>query len=106
MTTTISPSTGVGLDFLQLGPGATTSYGAIDLRRMLFAPAVQEGILGLTGGGWKVSLSSGMILTIAASTGDGAVVLGDSITAQGPYYVPPHSAAITETVTTAECGGT
>lgn len=71
------------------------------MRRLLFAPQIQEGVLGLTGGGWKVTLSSGMILSIAASTGDGAVVQGDSITAQGLYYVPPHSGAITETVTTA-----
>jgi hypothetical protein len=98
--TTIAPSLGQSPEWLQLGPGASALYGAIDMRRVMLAGR-QEGILGSTGGAYKVSLSSGMILTVAASTGDGALVLGDSVAAQGLYYVPPHSAAITETVTAA-----
>lgn len=62
---------------------------------------LQEGVVGTNGGAYKVTLSSGMILTIAASTADGAMVQGDTIAAQGLYFVPPHSAAITETVTAA-----
>jgi hypothetical protein len=98
--TTIVPSAGQSPDFLQLGPGASALYGAIDLRRAAGA-GLQEGVLGATGGAYKVTLSSGMILTIAASTVDGALVQGDTISAQGLYFVPPHSAAITETVTAA-----
>jgi hypothetical protein len=100
MTTTIAPSAGQTADFLQLGPGASASYGAIDLRRALGA-GLQEGVVGTNGGAYKVTLSSGMILTIAASTADGALVQGDTIAAQGLYFVPPHSAAILETVTAA-----
>jgi hypothetical protein len=98
--TTIVPSAGQSPDFLQLGPGASASYGAIDLRRAAGA-GLQEGVIGVSGGAYKVTLSSGMILTIAASTVDGAIVQGDTISAQGLYFVPPHSAAITETVTAA-----
>lgn len=98
--TTVVPSAGQSPDFLQLGPGASASYGAIDLRRAAGA-GLQEGVIGATGGSYKVTLSSGMILTIAASTVDGALVQGDTISAQGLYFVPPHSAAITETVTAA-----
>lgn len=104
MTTTVAPSAGQSPDFLQLGPGASASYGAIDLRRAGGA-GLQEGVLATTvsavGGAYKVTLSSGMILTIAASTLDGALVQGDTISAQGLYFVPPHSTAITETVTAA-----
>jgi hypothetical protein len=98
--TTIVPSAGQSPDFLQLGPGASALYGAIDLRRAAGA-GLQEGVIGASGGAYKVTLSSGMILTIAASTVDGALVQGDTISAQGLYFVPPHSAAITETVTAA-----
>jgi hypothetical protein len=98
--TTVVPSAGQSPDFLQLGPGASASYGAIDLRRAAGA-GLQEGVIGASGGAYKVTLSSGMILTIAASTVDGALVQGDTISAQGLYFVPPHSAAITETVTAA-----
>jgi hypothetical protein len=100
VTTTIAPTVGQSPDFLQLGPGASALYGAIDLRRARSA-GLQEGAVGTGGGAYKVSLSSGMNLTIAASTVDGVLVQGDSITAQGLYFVPPHSAAIIETVTAA-----
>lgn len=98
--TTIVASAGQSPDFLQLGPGASASYGAIDLRRAAGA-GLQEGVIGASGGAYKVTLSSGMILTIAASTVDGALVQGDTISAQGLYFVPPHSAAILETVSAA-----
>jgi hypothetical protein len=42
-----------------------------------------------------------MSVDIAASTGDGALVQGDSVTAQGLYTVPPHTAVINEAITAA-----
>ena len=98
MTTTLTPATGTNVSLLQLGPGAT-GYGAIDWRRMLGSAQLQEGVL--SSGGFKVTAGAGMTVSIAASTGNGALVQGDSITLQGLYYVAPHTAAIVENITTA-----
>ena len=97
MPTTVTPGAGVAPTFLQLGPGATDSYGAIDLRRGLLASPLQEGVL--SAGAYKVTAGGAMDVSIAASTGEGALVLGDNVAAQGLYYVPPHSAAIVEAIT-------
>jgi hypothetical protein len=43
-----------------------------------------------------------MSVDIAASTGAGAVVQGDAVTQQGRYVIPPHSAVINETISTAD----
>lgn len=43
-----------------------------------------------------------MSVDIAASTGLGVVVQGDTVTAQGCYVIPPHSAVINETITAAD----
>lgn len=43
-----------------------------------------------------------MSVDIAASTGSGAAVQGDSVTAQGLYYVAPHSAVINEAISAAD----
>jgi hypothetical protein len=66
---------------------------------MLGATALQEGAIGA--GSYDVSAGSNLTCSIAASTGEGAVVQGDSITPQGLYYVAPHTAAIVETHTAA-----
>lgn len=102
MTTTITPSAGQNVGLLQLGPGAI-GYGAIDWRRIVAAEALQEGIINSLGvdGGWKVTAGGALNVSIAASTGIGALVQGDNIAAQGLYYVAPHSAAITEANTAA-----
>lgn len=98
--TTISPSLGEGLAFLQAGVGSAPGYSAITVRRALSA-GLQEGVV--DSGSLKVTTgSSGLNLSIAASTGDGAYVLGDSVASQALYYVAPHSGAITETATAAD----
>lgn len=43
-----------------------------------------------------------MSVDIAASTGEGAWVKGDTVSAQGLYYVPPHSGVINEAITAAD----
>lgn len=100
MATPIVPSAGQGLVVLQAGPGASPGYSAVDYRRAM-GTGLQEGVI--DSGSYKVTTnSSALQLSIAASTGVGAHVLGDSITAQGLYYVAPHSAAIVETAATAD----
>ncbi len=98
MTTTITPAAGQNVGLLQLGPGAT-GYGAIDWRRQIAANELQEGVM--VAGAYKVTAGGALNVSIAASTGNGAMVQGDNIASQGLYYVAPHSGAITETNTAA-----
>lgn len=103
MPTTIAPSTGATPSFLQAGQGASPGYSAIDVRRLLFGVSCQEGVI--DAGSFEVTqraAGANMSVDIAASTGNGALVQGDSVTSQGLYHVAPHSAAINETVTAAD----
>ena len=91
---TISPSLGHAPSIIDLGPGAAgEGYSAIDWRRIIGA-SLREGIL--SDGSYAVTPGAGTReISIAAATGDGVVITGDSVTAQGKYLVAPHSAAIT-----------
>lgn len=101
MTTTISPSLGHGAVLTQQGVGTTPGYDAIDLRRHAAGTEI-EGVLSL--GSYAVTqrgAGANMTVDIAASTGKGARVEGDAVTAQGIYYVAPHSAVINEAISAA-----
>lgn len=88
LTANVSPTLGSAPVSLQAG-----NYGAIDDRRF-WGSGLTEGVL--SGGSYNVTTTgSGMGLSVAASTGDGAVVQGDSVTGQGKYFVPPSSGALT-----------
>jgi hypothetical protein len=85
----------------QQGVGSTPGYDAIDARRF-WGVAVQEGVI--TAGSYEVTqrgAGANLSVDIAASTGDGALVQGDAVTAQGLYFVAPHTAVINEAITTA-----
>jgi hypothetical protein len=93
-TVTVAPSVGQGVSLLQAGPGAAPGYSAIDLRRFE-AISRREGLLSESS--YLVSqrgAGANGTVDVAASTGDGFVIQGDSITAQGVYLVPPHNAVI------------
>ena len=102
MTVVIAPSLGHGAPFTQLGVGTSPGYDAIDLRRaygvgLSEAPrSMGSYTVGQRGAGANMSVD------IAASTGLGVVVQGDTVTAQGLYPVPPHSAVINEAIATAD----
>ena len=91
---TISPSRGHAPSIIDLGPGAAgEGYAAIDWRRTM-AISAREGLL--SDGSYAVTPGAGTReISIAANVGDGVVVKGDSVDAQGVYHVAPHSAAIT-----------
>lgn len=100
MTTTIGPAIGHG-PLTQQGVGTTPGFDAVDIRR-LFSVGVQEGVI--SAGSYEVTqrgAGANLSVDIAATTGDGAVVQGDAVTAQARYHVAPHSAVINETLTTA-----
>lgn len=102
MTTTISPSLGSGVPFVQTGPGASPGYSAIDLRRA-DTVGLKEGPTSLSS--YTVAqrgAGANMSVDIAASTGPGAIIQGDSVTQQGRYVIPPHSAVINEAIATAD----
>lgn len=64
--------------------------------------ALQEGVI--EAGAYMVterSAGANMSVDIAANDGS-ALVQGDSITAQGLYHIPPHSASINETIAAAD----
>jgi hypothetical protein len=101
MTTTIGPALGHGATMTQQGTGSTPGYDAIDARRF-WGVSIQEGAI--TAGSYEVTqrgAGSNLSVDIAASTGNGAIVQGDAVTAQGLYFVPPHTAVINEAITTA-----
>src|SRR2546421_569777 len=102
MTTQITPSLGHGALFTQTGVGTSPGYDAVDLRRA-DSVGTQEGPLSLSS--FTVAqrgAGANMSVDIAASTGPGCIVQGDSVTQQGRYPVPPHSAVINETIATAD----
>lgn len=102
MTTSVSPSLGNPALILQQGIGTTPGYSAIDARRMM-STGLQEGVD--AGTDWMVvqraAGGAAMFVDITLATGF-AKVQGDSVTAQGLYTVAPHSALITEALTTAD----
>jgi hypothetical protein len=83
---------GHGLVASQVGPSA--GYDAIDDRRF-WSVGLQEGAI--SAGSYEVTqraAGANLTVDVAASTGDGALVQGDSVTGQGLYRVAPHTAAI------------
>lgn len=102
MATKVVPSLGHSIPFTQAGDGTTPGYDAIDRRRFASA-GWQEGPLSLSS--YVVSqraAGANMSVDIAASTGPGALIQGDSVTQQGRYLAPPHSAVINEVIATAD----
>lgn len=102
MTTVVSPSLGSGLPFTQLGKGTSPGFDAIDVRR---SDSVGLSEAPLSMGSYVVSqrgAGANMSVDIAANAGNGVVVQGDAVTAQGRYVVPPHSAVINEAIAAAD----
>ena len=88
-TATITPTLGSAPVTLQAG-----NYSAIDDRRF-WSVAAREGAL--SGGSYQViqrAAGANMTVDVASSVGSGAVVQGDSVTAQGNYFVPPTAANV------------
>lgn len=88
-TATITPTLGAAPVTLQAG-----NYSAIDDRRF-WGAGVREGVL--NGGSYQViqrAAGANMTVDVASSVGSGAVVQGDSVTAQGNYFVPPTAANV------------
>lgn len=110
MTTTIAPSQGSGIDFVQQGIGAAPGYSAIDVRRAdsqaLLQGCIGSAYSGSAGSGAYAVTQRGaganMSVDIAASTGFGLLVAGTTIANQGYYTVMPHSAIINEAIATAD----
>lgn len=96
---TVSPSLGHGLVTAQ--SAAPAGYDAIDDRRF-WGAGLQEGAL--SEGAFLVDQSSPAAMTVEVAANDpaGALVKGDAVTAQGLYYIPPHSADITLDVAAAD----
>ena len=88
-TATITPTLGSAPVTLQAG-----NYSAIDDRRY-WGSGVREGVI--SGGSYQViqrAAGANMTVDVASSVGSGAVVQGDSVTAQGNYFVPPTAANV------------
>lgn len=107
MTTTISPSLGHAPLWTQAGTGASPGYDAID-RRRADGMGFQEGVFGsasceVVQRAAGANMSVDITTNVADALGSGlmALVQGDAVTHQGLYPVPPHTAVINETVTTA-----
>lgn len=96
-TATITPTLGSAPVTLQAG-----NYSAIDDRRFWTA-TLQEGVL--SGGSYQViqrAAGANMTVDVASSVGDGAIVQGDSVTAQGAYFVPPTAANVNVDIAAAD----
>ena len=96
-TATITPTLGSAPVTLQAG-----NYSAIDDRRF-WGAGLGEGYLS-TGSFQVIQRAAGanMTVDVASSVGDGAVVTGDSVTAQGKYFVPPTAANVNVDIATAD----
>lgn len=96
-TATITPTLGSAPVTLQAG-----NYSAIDDRRF-WGSSLNEGYLS-TGSYQVIQRAAGanMTVDVASSVGDGAVVQGDSVTAQGKYHVPPTAANVNVDIATAD----
>jgi hypothetical protein len=96
-TATITPTLGSAPVTLQAG-----NYSAIDDRRF-WSAALQEGVL--SGGSYQViqrAAGANMTVDVASSVGNGAIVQGDSVTAQGAYSVPPTAANVNVDIAAAD----
>ena len=96
-TVAVTPTLGSAPVTLQAG-----NYSAIDDRRF-WGAGVREGVI--SGGSYQViqrAAGANMTVDVAASVGSGAVVQGDSVTAQGNYFVPPTAANINVTIAAAD----
>lgn len=88
-TATITPTLGAAPVTLQAG-----NYSAIDDRRFWTA-GLQEGVV--SAGSYQViqrAAGANMTVDVASSVGSGAIVQGDSVTAQGNYFIPPTAANV------------
>jgi hypothetical protein len=116
MTTTIVSGAGAGVLYTQQGVGTSPGYSALDDRRQASGP-LQEGVLGTStlvtaGGVSNVTAADFMVTQRAAGAnlsvdsnmpaGGFAYVQGDTISGQGLYCVPVHSANINEPVAPAD----
>lgn len=96
-TATITPTLGSAPVTLQAG-----NYSAIDDRRF-WSATLQEGVL--SGGSYQViqrAAGANMTVDVASSVGNGAIVQGDSVTAQGAYFVPPTAANVNVDIAAAD----
>lgn len=96
-TATITPTLGAAPVTLQAG-----NYSAIDDRRF-WSATLQEGVL--SGGSYQViqrAAGANMTVDVASSVGNGAIVQGDSVTAQGIYFVPPTAANVNVDIAAAD----
>lgn len=96
-TATITPTLGAAPVTLQAG-----NYSAIDDRRF-WGAGVREGVL--AGGSYQViqrAAGANMTVDVQSSVGGGAIVQGDSVTAQGNYMVPPTAANVNVDITAAD----
>lgn len=116
MTTSISPAAGAGALFTQQGVGSTPGYAALDDRRSN-SGSLQEGVYGsstlITAGGVASTPNADFMVTqrgaganqsvdINMPSGGFAFVQGDTISGQGLYCVPVHSATINEAIAAAD----
>lgn len=96
-TAAVSPTLGSAPVSLQAG-----NYSAIDDRRF-WGATLQEGAL--SSGSYQViqrAAGANMSVDVTSSTGNGALVQGDSVTAQGLYFVPPTSSNLNVTIAAAD----
>lgn len=96
-TATITPTLGSAPVTLQAG-----NYSAIDDRRFWSANRTEGW---LSTGSYKViqrAAGANMTVDVQSATGDGAVVTGDSVTAQGRYFVPPTAANVNVDIAAAD----
>lgn len=96
-TATITPTLGSAPVTLQAG-----NYSAIDDRRF-WGSGVREGVV--SGGSYQViqrAAGANMTVDVTSSTGSGAIVQGDSVTAQGNYFVPPTAANVNVDIAAAD----
>jgi hypothetical protein len=94
---TITPTLGAAPVTLQAG-----DYSAIDDRRF-WGSGVREGVV--SGGSYQViqrAAGANMTVDVTSSVGSGAVVQGDSVTAQGNYFVPPTAANVNVDIAAAD----
>jgi hypothetical protein len=105
MTTTIVPGLGQAAVFTQQGPGASPGYAALDVRRAVSQPAVQEGVSGTGTSSQDFMVQqriAGANMQVEITMTGLAMVQGDSVGGQGLYTVVSHSANVLETIATAD----